>query len=140
MKKIIHTLDISENKMLHALALAWTTASDHADSSIDKTMEQYPKPSDMPSEIHAMLKANISLAENLGAQFWDAVDEQLPDFPNNKKACNPAKGIINVFDEIYENSESVEIAKLMANAGVETSDDHVERLANDLRKKRGGKA
>ena len=149
MKKVIHTLNISDNKMLHALALAWTVAQENFDDGIKSAKTDFPDPDNCPDELRATLTAMRALVENLAGQFWSAIDNKLPDeYIDNVKACNPALGKINVYDEKHDcdNCDSDDSVGnlddiLSSIEGLESSDDFVDRLADlkkSIRNKKGG--
>ena len=77
---------------------------------------------------------------------WVFMDE-FPKYANNKMAVGEGDdGItVKVFDELLENcddcdDDTIDIPEMLKNSGLETSDDHVDRLADDIKNKRGGLA
>ena len=61
----------------------------------------------------------------------------------HKATLNMQDGTVEFYDEKCDDCEcddSMDISAMLKNSGLETSDDHVERLADDLRNKRGGQA
>ena len=150
--KVLHTMNLS--KELHALALAWTQSQNNFEDAIKSAQGNFPKVDDCPVEIRASLTALGVLQESLQTQFWGAVNEILPDeYSDNVQQCNPVKGTVRVLDEKRsdececdesegEDNNSAGSIDDMLNGieGLESADDHVERLADDLRNKRGGQA
>ena len=85
-------------------------------------------------------------------EWWNYVLEFKQGYDNlngYKLYREDSDGIkVKVYDEILEKNcddcetddDSTDISEMLKNSGLETSDDHVERLADDLRNKRGGQA
>ena len=80
-------------------------------------------------------------------KFQQLFMDEFPKYANNKMAVGEGDdGItVKVFDELLENcddcdDDTIDIPEMLKNSGLETSDDHVERLANDIKNKRGGLA
>ena len=147
--KIIHTINLSRE--LHALAFAWTQSQNNFDEAMKSAQESFPDVDDCPVEIRASLTAMGALQASLQSQFWSAVEEILPDkYSDNIQQCNPAKGTVRVLDEKRsdecegnksEGDDSVSLEDMLGNIdGLESADDYVERLADDLRNKKGGQA
>ena len=80
-------------------------------------------------------------------KFQKVFMDEFPKYANNKMAVGEGDdGItVKVFDELLENcddcdNDSVDLESILKDSGLETSDDHVERLADDIKNKRGGLA
>ena len=80
-------------------------------------------------------------------KFQQLFMDEFPKYANNKMAVGEGDdGItVKVFDELLENcddcdDDTIDIPEMLKNSGLETSDDHVERLADDIKNKRGGLA
>ena len=129
--KVIHTMNLS--KELHALAIAWTQSQDNFNGVMKKVEKDFPDPKNCPVEIKASLTALGVLQESLQSQFWDAVNDILPEkYSGNKQQCNPVKGRIQVLDEKVpdkceecEESEdnSTSLEDIMEQAGVQNADE-----------------
>jgi len=107
-----------------------------------------PKPIEMAMD---------AIMEVLGYKFRKLFQSEFPQYANNKIQAggNCERMEIRVLDEKcdepddyddcddcreMDEDDSMDISEILKNSGLETSDDHVERLADDLRNKRGGKA
>ena len=137
MKNVIKTIDLRDNSDLLGIACAMREISIMRKCGRDSGKEE-PEP---------IKYAMDSIMELLHYKLQHIFIEDFSQYAENKFAIGEdSDGIkITVFDEKYDDApekcdDSVNISDMLKNSGLETSDDHVERLANDLRNKKGGLA
>ena len=83
-------------------------------------------------------------------KFQKVFMDEFPKYANNRMALGEdGDGIkVKVYDELLEDfddcddyeDDSVDLESILKDSGLESADDHVERLANDIKNKRGGLA
>jgi len=137
MNKVIKTIDLKNNTNLLGIACAMKEFSIMREIGIEDGSEE-------PKSIKFAMDAILDL---LRFKFQQIFVADFSQYAENKFALGEDDdGIkVRVFAEKYDNcddetDETVGIADILKNNGLETSDDHVERLANDLKNKRGGLA
>jgi len=140
MKKIIKTIDVKSYDSLFRVASALGELTLMRKIALENGAEE-PKPIK-----HSM----DAIMEVLTYKFQRVFMDEFPEYADNKMAVGEdSDGIkVKVYDEILEKNcddcetddDSTDISEMLKNSGLETSDDHVERLADDLRNKRGGQA
>ena len=106
---------------------------------------------EMPEQIKDAMNAIMDVVSH---KFQSVFRDEFPKYSENKMELGESSGIpmVKVFDEQYDNSDNVVTVVADDNSaggindmldgieGLESADDHVERLANDLRNKKGGQA
>ena len=140
MKKIIETIDIKSNESLFRIASAMSEFQIMRKCNLDEGIKE-------PKSIKFAMDAIIDI---LTYKFQQVFIDEFPKYAKNKMSFGEdSEGLkVRVFDEHYDdcensddcNNESVGISDMLKESGLETSDDHVERLADDLKNKRGGLA
>ena len=139
--KIIKTIDLKENTDLFGIACAMKEFSLMRKLGLQDGTEE-PK---------SIKFAMDSIMELLHYKFQQIFIDDYSQFAENQFAIGQDDdGIkIRVFAEKYDNrseipkdcnNESVGISDMLKDSGLETTDDHIERLADDLKNKRGGQA
>ena len=145
--KVVYKIDLSKHVKLFALAHALRQADMNAECA-KKSLEKKDD-----TEALCVVRSVQLLANSLFSQFWDIAHEMAGDeFVKNKAMLNMQDGIVEFYDEKLEDCECDEPECEADNSagslddmlkgieGIESADDHVERLADDLRNKRGGQA
>ena len=139
--KIIKTIALKENTDLFGIACAMKEISLMRKLGLQDGTEE-PK---------SIKFAMDSIMELLHYKFQQIFIDDYSQFAENQFAIGQDDdGIkIRVFAEKYDNrseipkdcnNESVGISDMLKDSGLETTDDHIERLADDLKNKRGGQA
>ena len=136
--KIVYKIDLSEHIDLFALAHAVRQAKMNAEVALKNIEDKEDKTS-------LLCAKSVELLSNtLFHQFWERAHEMAGDeYIEHKATLNMQDGTVEFYDEKCDDCEcddSMDISEMLKNSGLETSDDHVERLADDLRNKRGGQA
>ena len=143
MKKI-KIIDVKSNESLYRVASALGELTLMRKIALDNGAEE-PKP---------IKRSMDAIMDVLTYKFQKVFIDEFPQYADNKMTVGEdSDGIkVKVYDEILEEGcddcecddcecdDSMDISEMLKNSGLETSDDHVERLADDLRNKRGGRA
>ena len=137
---VIKTIKITADLSLFSVVSAMDEIILLRKTAEDSGCEE-PKPIKMAME---------SIIQVLSYKFHTMFRDEFPEYANNQMALrgNSKGNFIDISDEKLENmpddcddgDDDGEFSDLLKNAGLETSDDHVDRLADDLRNKRGGQA
>tara|TARA_Y100000034_G_scaffold35713_1_gene43830 strand:- start:390 stop:821 length:432 start_codon:yes stop_codon:yes gene_type:complete len=141
---VIKTIDLKNNTVLLGIACAMKEFSIMRKVGVENGAKE-------PESIKFAMD---SIMELLHYKLQQIFIEDYSQYAENKFAIGEdSEGIkIRVFAEKYDNSpentptdcenddDSMDISELLKDSGLETSDDHVERLADDLRNKKGGVA
>ena len=137
MKNVIETIDVKSYDSLYrgATALGEISLMRRLGSEAG---QKEPKP---------IKQSMDAIMDVLVYKFQKVFMDEFPKYANNKMAVGEGDdGItVKVFDELLENcddcdNDSVDLEAILKDSGLETSDDHVERLADDIKNKRGGLA
>ena len=137
MKNVIETIDVKSYDSLYRVATALGEISLMRRLGSEAGQKE-PKPIK-----HSM----DAIMDVLVYKFQQLFMDEFPKYANNKMAVGEGDdGItVKVFDELLENcddcdDDTIDIPDMLKNSGLETSDDHVDRLADDIKNKRGGLA
>ena len=139
MKKIIKTIAVKSYDSLYRVASALGELKMMRELALDNGAEE-------PEPIKQSMDAIMDV---LTYKFQRVFIDEFPEYADNKMAVGEdSDGIkVKVYDEMLEDGcddcecdDSMDISDMLKDSGLETSDDHVERLADDLRNKRGGQA
>ena len=141
MKNVIKVIDVKSNDSLYRVASAIGELTLMRKIGLENG-EKEPPP---------IKQSMDAIMDVLVYKFQKVFIEEFPKYANNKMTVGEGDdGIkVKVFDELYEDcdncgddcgDDSMDIYEILRNSGLETSDDHVERLANDIKNKRGGLA
>ena len=135
--KIIKTIDVKSNESLFRVASAISELTLMRQLGLENGQKE-------PESIKQSMDAIMDV---LVYKFQKVFMDEFPKYANNKMAVGEGDdGItVKVFDELLENcddcdNDSVDLESILKDSGLETSDDHVERLADDIKNKRGGLA
>ena len=151
MKNVIETIDVKSYDSLYrvATALGEITLMRRLGSEAG---QKEPKP---------IKQSMDAIMDVLVYKFQQLFMDEFPKYANNKMAVgeNDDGITVTVFDELLEEDccdecsnilyedgtckycrDSVDLESILKDSGLETSDDYVERLANDIKNKRGGLA
>ena len=142
MKNVIKTIDLKTNQPLYQVALAMNEIQLMRKVSLDTGMKE-------PKSITSAMNAIVDL---LIHKFQYVFIKEFPQYAENKMAFGQSHDgnlEVKVFGEKYDktpencddcNNESVGISDMLKENGLETSDDYVERLTDNLHNKKGGQA
>lgn len=132
-------IQITDNELIGlAFALRITT------SIKERSEEAFKSIGDSVKAEHKAVCNTLDIIETL---FWHGVRDFYPQINDYKSAMcfdDDDNVFIKISDNKHENSnkcdEVANLDSLLDSIGLETADEHVERLANDLRKGKGGQA
>ena len=137
MKNVIKIIDVKSNESLFRVASAISELTLMRQLGLENGQKE-------PESIKQSMDAIMDV---LVYKFQKVFMDEFPKYANNKMAVGEGDdGItVKVFDELLENcddcdNDSVDLESILKDSGLETSDDHVERLADDIKNKRGGLA
>ena len=136
MKNVIETIDVKSYDSLYRVATAMGELALMRRLGLENGQKE-PKPIKLSMD---------AIMDVLVYKFQQLFMDEFPKYANNKMAVGEdADGItIKVFDELLEedccDDESVDLDSILKDSGLETSDDYVDRLADDIKNKRGGMA
>ena len=137
MKNVIETIDVKSYDSLYRVACAMGELTLMRRLGLENGVKE-------PESIEQSMDAIMDV---LVYKFQQLFMDEFPKYANNKMALggNSDDITVKVFDELLEgcddcDDDSIDIPEMLKNSGLETSDDHVERLANDIKNKRGGLA
>ena len=98
-------------------------------------------------EPNAIKHSMEAIMDVLMYKFQKVFMDEFPKYAGNRMSLGEdGDGIkVKVYDELLEDfddceDDSVDLESILKDSGLETSDDHVERLADDIKNKRGGLA
>ena len=138
--KVIKTIDVKSNESLYRVACAMGELTIMRRLGKENGQEE-PKP---------IKKSMDAIMDVLTYKFQKVFIDEFPQYADNKMAVGEdSEGIqVKVYDEMLEeecddcepDDDSTDISEMLKNSGLETSDEHVERLADDIKNKRGGLA
>ena len=145
-KKIIHTIDLKDHFRLLGMAMAM--------AEIGRMVSFGKECEEIPTDELDMLEA---LENVILRNFWNKVNTDFPKYAENLMRIHGDRCedtvVIQIFDEKlsdesddhkcddHECDESVSLDDMLKGIdGLESADDYVERLADDLRNKKGGQA
>ena len=137
MKNVIKTIDVKSCESLYRVATAIGEITLMRKTALKNGAEE---PESIKESMDVIMDVLVSKFQ------WVFVNE-FPKYANNKMAVGEGDDgiMVTVYDELYENcddcdDDSMDISEMLKNSGLETSDDHVDRLADDIKNKRGGLA
>ena len=137
MKNVIKIIDVKSNESLFRVASAISELTLMRQLGLENGQKE-------PESIKQSMDAIMDV---LVYKFQKVFMDEFPKYANNKMVVGEGgDGItVKVFDELLENcddcdNDSVDLESILKDSGLETSDDHVERLADDIKNKRGGLA
>ena len=139
MKTVINTIDLNENIVLYGMAISMRQAD---------MLVETGKENGAPS---ADLKMASFFANIFKRAFWDTVDDVFPEYKDNLMGLRGSieSGLkIEVFNEKLNcdgcdecekcDNDIIGIADMLKENNIETADDFVDRLADQIEKKSGG--
>ena len=147
--KIIKTIDVKSNDSLYRVACAMGELTLMRRLGKENGQEE-PKPIKMSMD---------SIMDVLIYKFQMVFMDEFPKYAKNRMALGEdGDGIkVKVYDELLEDydgecehdecdddseyddsDDSVDLESILKDSGLESADEHVERLADDIKKKRGG--
>ena len=133
-KEILTTIDAKSNDSLLRVASAMSEFQLMRKIGLERGEKE-------PESIKFAMDA---ILEVLSYKFQQIFVDEFPKYEDNKISLDFRNLQVSVFVEKYNDVENCEkpmdISEMLKNSGLETSDDHVERLADDLRNKKGGLA
>ena len=133
-KEILTTIDAKSNDSLLRVASAMSEFQLMRKIGLERGEKE-------PESIKFAMDAILDV---LSYKFQQIFVDEFPKYEDNKISLDFRNLQVSVFVEKYNDVENCEkpmdISEMLKNSGLETSDDHVERLADDLRNKRGGQA
>ena len=133
-KEILTTIDSKSNDSLLRVASAMSEFQLMRKIGLERGEKE-------PESIKFAMDAILDV---LSYKFQQIFVDEFPKYEDNKISLDFRNLQVSVFVEKYNDVENCEkpmdISEMLKNSGLETSDDHVERLADDLRNKKGGLA
>ena len=139
--KTIKIIDVKSNDSLYRVACAMGELTLMRRLGKEEGKEE-PKPIKMSMD---------AIMDVLVYKFQMVFMDEFPKYAKNRMALGEdGDGIkVKVYDELLEDydgecehgeceDDSVDLESILKDSGLESADEHVERLADDIKKKRGG--